>query len=52
MNYFESKKKLDEIRNYVRMAGEIAKVEHIHLLVYIQREITYDVGEGGDELYD
>lgn len=29
----------------VKMAGEIAKIEHIHLLVYIQREVTYDVGD-------
>lgn len=28
----------------VRTASEIAKINHIHLLVYIQREITYDVG--------
>ena len=27
----------------VRIAGELAKINHIHLLVYIQREITYDV---------
>lgn len=33
----------------VRMAGEIAKIEHIHLLVYIQREIVYDVGEDYEE---
>lgn len=29
----------------IKMAGEIAKVEHIHLLIYIQREIVYDIGE-------
>lgn len=33
----------------VRMAGELAKIEHIHLLVYIQREITYDVGDNYEE---
>ena len=33
----------------IRMAGEIAKIEHIHLLVYIQREIVYDVGENYEE---
>ena len=33
----------------VRMAGELAKIEHIHLLVYIQREVTYDVGENYEE---
>ena len=27
----------------VRMAGELAKIDHIHLLVYIQREVFYDV---------
>ena len=27
----------------LRIAGELAKINHIHLLVYIQREITYDV---------
>lgn len=27
----------------VRMAGELAKVDHIYLLVYIQREVFYDV---------
>lgn len=33
----------------VRMAGELAKVDHIYLLVYIQREITYDVGDNYEE---
>lgn len=33
----------------VRMAGELAKIEHIHLLVYIQREVTYDVGDNYGE---
>ena len=27
----------------VRMTGELAKVDHIHLLVYISREVYYDV---------
>lgn len=27
----------------VRMAAEIAKIDHIHLLVYIQQEVEYDV---------
>lgn len=27
----------------VKMAGELAKVDHIHLLVYISREVFYDV---------
>jgi hypothetical protein len=31
----------------IRMAGELAKIEHIHLLVYIQREIAYDVFDDG-----
>ena len=31
------------------MAGELAKIDHIHLLVYIQREITYDVGDNYEE---
>ena len=34
----------------LRMAGEIAKINHIHLLVYIQREIVYDVGENYEEV--
>lgn len=29
----------------IRMSGELAKIEHIHLLVYIQREVAYDVEE-------
>ena len=29
----------------IKMAGEIAKIEHIHLLIYIHREIVYDIGE-------
>lgn len=33
----------------VRMAGKLAKIEHIHLLVYIQREIVYDIGEDYEE---
>lgn len=33
----------------VRTASELAKVDHIHLLVYIQREIDYDVGENYEE---
>lgn len=33
----------------VKMAGEIAKINHIYLLIYIQREITYDVGENYEE---
>ena len=33
----------------IRMAGELAKIEHIHLLVYIQREVTYDVGDNYEE---
>lgn len=95
MNYVESKKKIDEIRNedgmmfrmaishlmdvgirhlteeniketcedimkrddkrafmtnsfmcdLVKMAGELAKVDHIHLLNYISREVSYDVGD-------
>lgn len=27
----------------IRMAGELAKIDHIHLLVYISREIYFDV---------
>lgn len=30
----------------VRMAGKIAKIDHIHLLVYISRNTFYDVGDG------
>ena len=33
----------------IRMAGELAKIEHIHLLVYIQREVVYDVGDNYEE---
>lgn len=99
MNYSESKKRLDEIRNgneimfrmalshlmdvgirhldeeniertceeiqkeddskafmtnnykcdLVRMSGEIAKIDHIHLLVYIGKEVFYDVGQNKEE---
>ncbi len=31
----------------VRIAGELAKIDHIHLLVYIQREVFYDVSDNG-----
>ena len=31
----------------IRMAGEIAQVDHIHLLTYISRHVVYDVGDGG-----
>ena len=33
----------------VRMAGEIAKIDHIHLLVYIGKEVFYDVGQDKEE---
>ena len=33
----------------VRMAGELAKLDHIHLLVYISREVYYDVGQDAEE---
>ena len=33
----------------VRMAGELAKIDHIHLLVYIQRDVAYDVGDNYEE---
>lgn len=29
----------------IRMAGDLANINHIHLLVYISREIYYDVGD-------
>ena len=29
----------------VRMTGELAKIDHIHLLNYISKEIYYDVGD-------
>lgn len=29
----------------IKMAGELAKINHIDLLVYISREIFYDVGD-------
>ena len=29
----------------VQTAGELAKLDHIHLLVYISREVVYDVEE-------
>lgn len=29
----------------IRMAGELAKINHIDLLVYISREVYYDVGD-------
>ena len=99
MNYFESKKILDEIRNgnevmfrmalshlidvgirhldeeninrtceeiqkeddsksfmtnnfkcdLIRMSGEIAKIDRIHLIVYIGKEVFYDVGQNKEE---
>lgn len=30
----------------IRMAGRIAKIDHVHLLVYITRNTFYDVGDG------
>lgn len=30
----------------IRTAGELAKIDHIHLLVYISREVDYDVFDG------
>ena len=33
----------------IRMAGELAKIEHVHLLIYIQREVAYDIGENYEE---
>ena len=29
----------------IKTAGELAKLDHIHVLTYISREITYDVGD-------
>lgn len=29
----------------IRTAGELSKIDHIHLLVYISREVYYDVGD-------
>lgn len=31
--------------NLIRTAGEMAKLNHIHVLTYISREVTYDVGD-------
>lgn len=31
--------------NLVKTAGELAKLDHIHVLTYISREVTYDVGD-------
>ena len=33
----------------VKTAGKLAQIDHIHLLVYIQREVTYDVGDNYEE---
>ena len=33
-------------KEIVKTAAELAKIDHIHLLVYIQRNMTYDVGDG------
>lgn len=30
----------------IRMAGELAQIDHIHLLTYISRNVVYDVGDG------
>lgn len=32
--------------DFILMAGELAKIPHIDLLVYIQREVEYDVFDG------
>ena len=37
----------DYMRDLVMMSGEIAKIPHIDVLVYIQREVDYDVFDGG-----
>lgn len=29
----------------IRLAGKLAKIDHIHLLVYISRNVAYDVGD-------
>lgn len=29
----------------IKTAGELAKLDHIHVLTYISREVTYDVGD-------
>lgn len=34
----------------IRLAGELAKIDHIHLLVYISRHLNYDVGDRGIHL--
>ena len=36
----------DYMCDLIRMSGEIAKVPHTDLLVYIQREVVYDVFDG------
>lgn len=33
----------------IKMSGELAKLDHIHLLVYISREVYYDVGQDNCE---
>ena len=33
-------------KEIVRAAYELARFDHIHLLVYIQRNVSYDVGDG------
>lgn len=30
----------------IRTAAELAKIDHVHLLVYITRSVAYDVGDG------
>lgn len=30
----------------IRMAGQLAQIDHIHLLTYISRNVVYDVGDG------
>lgn len=35
----------DYLCDIVKTAGEIAKIDHIHILVYIQEEVFYDVGQ-------
>lgn len=53
-NTCEDIKKKDDIHHFmttdfmcdlVKMAGELAKINHIHLLNYISKEVLYDVGD-------
>jgi hypothetical protein len=35
----------------IKLAGELAKIDHVHLLTYISRNVEYDVGDNKPSYY-